>query len=558
MITKIFVNNFKNLDMQLDLSSTIVFVGPNNSGKTSALQAISLWNFGLKKWIEARKTKTSKAKKRTGVPINRKDLYNIPVPSLKQLWKNLQVRELKKGEKRQTKNIKIKILAEGIINQQKWKVGLEFDYANIESCYVKPYEGQEEDLKASLNENIVFLPPMSGLSYEEYKLEIGTINVLIGQGKTADVLRNLCWYVKINNPEKWEEIVKNIEAMFGMRLNEPEYDPATGKIILTYKEKEIEYDLINGGRGFHQVLLILSYLYANPCTIFLIDEPDAHLEVLRQKQTFSKLYEILRKEDSQLIIATHSEALLEEASQKADIVAFLGKPHIVSNISQILKSLKLISFEQYLLAEQKGWILYLEGPTDLDILKEFAKLLNHPVLPYLERPFVKYTGNIPEEARKHFYGLKEAVEDLKGIALYDKIDKELKEDDSLVEIMWRKKEIENYLPLPEVLERYFEKKYSSKLFTFNYLEDLKSIIIEEVPPAALKDKNHNFWSNTKISDDFLEKILVKFSKQKNILPPLNKREYYMLVEYANAYEIDEEVKEKLDIIYEIAKDYEKY
>lgn len=68
--------------MQLDLSSTIVFVGPNNSGKTSALQAISLCNFGLKRWYEVRKSQTSNAKERTGVPINRKNLYNISVPSL--------------------------------------------------------------------------------------------------------------------------------------------------------------------------------------------------------------------------------------------------------------------------------------------------------------------------------------------------------------------------------------------------------------------------------------------------------------------------------------------
>ena len=36
-----------------------------------------------------------------------------------------------------------------------------------------------------------FLPPMSGLSSSEAMLQPGTVNVLLGQGRTAEVLRNL-------------------------------------------------------------------------------------------------------------------------------------------------------------------------------------------------------------------------------------------------------------------------------------------------------------------------------------------------------------------------------
>lgn len=557
MITKITIRNFKKLEADLPLSDTVIFCGPNNSGKTTALQAIALWSFGLKKWVELKKTKASKAKKRTGVAINRKDLFAIPVPSLKQLWKNLQVRELKKESgKQETKNITILISVEGIVDGKIWNVGLEFDFNNSEACYVRPNKNtKDDDIDLAIKEQVVFLPPMAGLSAEEYKLELGTINVFIGQGKTADVLRNLCWYVFNDKKEKWEEIVERIDNMFGIKLNNPSYEPTTGRIVVTYKENNNEYDLINGGRGFHQVLLLLSYIYVNPGSIVLIDEPDAHLEILRQKQIFNTLCEILNEEKSQSIIATHSEAVLNEAFEKSEVIAFLGTPHTITKTSQLIKSLTSIGFEQYLLAQQKGWVLYLEGSTDLDLLKSFAKVLNHPVQKYLEKPFTKYVSNNISVARDHFYGLKEGVSDLKGIALYDRVNTKLQEGD-LYEMMWNRREIENYIPLPGAIERYLAKQ-EKDLFTQKYPDIMNAIIKDEVPPAALKDKQHDFWINTKISDDFLDKIFRIFSEKTNSPILLSKKDYYLLALNSKAEELESEVKEKLDEIYKVAEKNDK-
>jgi len=205
MLRKIRVNNFKKLNATLDLSQTVVFVGPNNSGKSSILQAITLWSLGLAKWAEAKKE--SKAKKRVGVAINRKDLINIPVPSAKQLWKDLVVRGSGKSKGKQTINIKIEIEVEGFTDGENWKLGFEFDYANSESfyCRIINHNHHEDNIKFALREKIGLLPPMSGLAGEEDKLELGSISSRIGEGKTADVLRNLCWYVLNSKPEKWNE-----------------------------------------------------------------------------------------------------------------------------------------------------------------------------------------------------------------------------------------------------------------------------------------------------------------------------------------------------------------
>ena len=555
MLRKIRVNNFKKLNATLDLSQTVVFVGPNNSGKSSILQAITLWSLGLAKWAEAKKE--SKAKKRVGVAINRKDLINIPVPSAKQLWKDLVVRGSGKSKGKQTINIKIEIEVEGFTDGENWKLGFEFDYANSESfyCRIINHNHHEDNIKFALREKIGLLPPMSGLAGEEDKLELGSISSRIGEGKTADVLRNLCWYVLNSKPEKWNELTNIIATLFGITINKPQYDIFTGKITMTYEENRKKFDLSNGGRGFHQILLIFSYIYANNNSIILLDEPDAHLEILRQKQVFNILSEKLKRENAQLMIATHSISVLDEATEKSSIIAFIGKPHIVNNKSQLVKSLTSIGFEQYLLAEQKGWILYLEGSTDLSILKEYAKILNHPVLPYLESPFVKYVTNLPSVAREHFYGLQEGVSKLKGVALFDKINAKLQQND-LVEMMWKRREIENYLPIPEVIERYVSEP-SKDLFSLHDTELMADIIKDEIPPAALKDKNHSWWINSKISDDFLDKVFSKYFQTRKMPILINKSDYYILASFSKADELEPEITEKLDLIYETASQKEK-
>ena len=53
MLTKIIVRNFKQFeDITVDLDDVVVFVGPNDSGKTTALQALLLWDLGLRRWRE--------------------------------------------------------------------------------------------------------------------------------------------------------------------------------------------------------------------------------------------------------------------------------------------------------------------------------------------------------------------------------------------------------------------------------------------------------------------------------------------------------------------------
>ena len=94
MLTRLSIRNFKRFgEVEIELGSPVVFIGPNNSGKTSAMQALALWDIGLKRWNEKRSGKTT-PEKRPGVTVNRRDLAAIPIPYAKLLWRNLHVRDV--------------------------------------------------------------------------------------------------------------------------------------------------------------------------------------------------------------------------------------------------------------------------------------------------------------------------------------------------------------------------------------------------------------------------------------------------------------------------------
>ena len=94
MLTKLTIRNFKRFeDVEIELGNSVVFIGPNNSGKTTALQALALWDVGLKRWMEKRGGKQTPGE-RPGVTISRRDLISIPVPDAKLNWRDLHVRDV--------------------------------------------------------------------------------------------------------------------------------------------------------------------------------------------------------------------------------------------------------------------------------------------------------------------------------------------------------------------------------------------------------------------------------------------------------------------------------
>ncbi|HEY4758962.1 MAG TPA: AAA family ATPase [Thermoguttaceae bacterium] len=585
MLTRLRVRNFKRFDeIDVELGKSVVFIGPNNSGKTTALQALSLWDIGLRKWKEKKGGKAS-PEKRPGVTINRRDLITVPVPTANLLWRDLHVREGQQVEieengktkkKQRTRNIRIDIIVDGFIHDKTWSCGLEFDYLNEESFACRPlrisgHEERpvEESEFSKIPEDLIrdntsvikvaYLPPMSGLADQEFLRQPGEIDFLLGQGQTAQVLRNLCYRIYEQGETRWGDVVKKVEPLFGVRLYPPEYIAERSEIILKYEENGSLLDLSCAGRGLQQTLLLLAHLYANPGTVLLLDEPDAHLEILRQKQTYQLITEVASEQDSQIIAASHSEVVLNEAAERDIVIAFVGKPHRIDDRgSQVAKSLKEIGFDQYYLAQERGWVLYLEGSTDLSILRAFADKLEHPAKKYLESPFTKYVGNDPRRVQSHFFGLREAKSDLAGIAIFDRLERDLPADLGAVGMTWKRKEIENYLCMPSILVAYAKDTCGGELFAASWCASMEEIIKDMIPPIAYRDPNNAWWFDTKVTDQFLDPLFERFFKEVGMPNLMQKTNYHVLTKYLKKNDIDPEIKEKLDAIVEVASQAKKF
>lgn len=565
MLTKLSIENFKRFSKtEIELGNPVVFIGPNNSGKTTALQALALWEVGVRKWHE--KHGATGTPKKPGVTLNRKDLLSLPVPIANLLWNDLHTVNVDRSSgKPNTDKIFIRINVSGSDRDRQWTFGMEFYYANPESFYCRPirFDGQDKqemlaNLLSASDVQVAFLPPMSGLATNETKLEEGAINVQIGQGRTAEVLRNLCYSVYENNSSGWERLKTHVERLFRVKIDAPEYLPDRGEITMSYREGAVKLDLCASGRGLQQTLLIIAYMYARPNTVLLFDEPDAHLEILRQREIYQLLCDIGEQTDSQVIAASHSEVLLNEAAERGLVIAFVGEPHRIDGQgSQVLKSLREFGYDQYFLAEQTKCVLYLEGSTDLAILREFAKVLGHKRgQESLARPFVHYVGNQPSVAAKHFYALKEAVPELEGIAIFDRLDPGASAPEGFTVLTWNRREIENYVCTHDTLMNYANGlgRIQSAGPLFDDVESTKHVqamqeAIDEIEDALNRLGNSSPWDeDTKVSDDFLIPLFRTFFEKLAIPNQMPKRNFNELARYVPKDQIDAEIVEKLDAI----------
>lgn len=561
MITKVTVENFKRFQTAtLDLGHSVVFIGPNNSGKTTALQAIALWDIGWRRWSEKRLL--GSAEKRTGVTINRRDLTSIPMPSAKLLWHNLRTHKVEGGK---TQPLYLSISFEGVHLDKPWACGLEFYYANEESFYCRlKGKGEAEHLSLAVSQHpIVYLPPMSGLADREHRKEPGEVSVLIGEGQTAQVLRNLCWQLYSKNETAWQKLVAEVRKLFLIELQEPRYIAERGELLLSFKEQNgIELDLSSTGRGCQQVILLLSYMLSHPGSILLLDEPDAHLEILRQRDIYNLITDIARSQGSQIIAASHSEVVLQEAAERDVVIAFVGQPHRIDTRqgkSQLRKALEKISISDYYLAEQKGWILYLEGATDLAILRALAERLGHAALGYIgDSVPVHYLGdNLPKSAQEHFHGLREAKRDLVGIAIFDQLGKELMRDSALFEIQWTRREIENYVTTRESLLAFCvhdlnENDLIELTERPQRIEVMENSITELEGALSITRRIDPWGPDIKVTDDFLDPLFERFYEKLGTPQRTFKRDYHELARVIPLEQIDPEVSVVLDAIVKIA------
>ena len=214
----------------------------------------------------------------------------------------------------------------------------------------------------------------------------------------------------------------------------------------------------------------------------------------------------------------------------------------------------------YYMAEQKGWMLYLEGSTDLAILRRLAQRLDHPAKAFLSDtvPVIYLGSNKPQEARDHFFGLCEAKSDLVGFALFDRLDKLLQDNAQLGERMWTRREIENYLVTPDSLRAFVQQGLRSgdlidEAERKNRLEVLEKCLSEITNALKLTNKPDPWGADIKVTDDFLDPLFKLFHERLGIPQQTFKRDYHGLAEVIALKDIPPEISSVLDLIEKAAK-----
>lgn len=582
------IENFKRFGatQRINLEHPSVLIGPNNCGKTSAIQAIALWSQSLKTWYEAKKG--SSARERTATSLNRLSITAVPVRRTRFFWHDTKVR---------TGNQDIRMTITVAVEFKNQVIPLKMNFRNQgeDLVYCTPDDSVIENtalLEHAVGLDVHMLYPMSGLETEEPVLQPGRIDVLLGQGQTAQVLRNLCLIVHRQSPEDWQRIVELMKRLFSVDLEVPE-ETVRGAIALRYRQSGVKEKLELGlsGRGFQQLLLIFSYLFTHKKSVLLIDEPDAHLEILRQKQVYVLLRDIASRNSSQVILVTHSEVVLEEALDVNLTLLLEGRADDLAAKKEIKNSLKHYGAAHYVKARQRGYVLYVEGSTDLDILKAFAVILDHEVAnvwdPQINSFYVK--DNYPDETceanlerveggfgvtpPKHFYALRETIPDLRGLAILDS-DSALRDgNDSggLKTLYWKRYEIENYFVTPKLLQDFAEAHYAKDTLFGGYKTEIKEVLDEITLSMVFDDVEADFktyresepkgaaliWNakteRNKLSA-FAEAFFRQLAEKLGALMLLRKGEFHRLVMHMSPEAVDSEVRHKLDCLLQIFRE----
>ena len=578
------IQNFKRFGERerIELEHPAVLIGPNNCGKTTAIQAIALWSQAVKTWHAVKGE--APPRERTSTSLNRLNIVAVPVQRTRHFWHNAAVR---RGARDIPLVVAAGIAHGGIVEP----VTMRFRNQGNDLIYCTPDEAtlqRPELIEAAAALSVELLYPMSGLETEEPILQPGRINVLLGQGQTAQVLRNLCLLVHKEAPDHWDRIADMMQRLFRVRLRTPR-ETTRGSIDLAYSQSNVMelLDVALAGRGFQQMLLILAYLHSHPGSVLLIDEPDAHLEILRQKQVYVLLREIAERNDSQVILATHSEVILEDALDRNLTLLLRGRADDLAARQDIRNTLKHYGAEHYVRARQRGYVLYVEGRTDLDSLRELARRLDHPAADcwderinvfYTQYDFPDAEGDLDAEIerveggfgvtpKRHFFTLRGMVPDLVGLAILDGDGRQRDdvEQGGLRIVHWSRYEAENYFVTPDVLRAFATRHYSDMPLFGQFESEINSVLDKLILERVFSGRSRDFatwrameadgarllWESStkdvKLSD-FAEEFFRRLADRLGHAMLLRKGDLHRLIELAPVESIPAEVPEKLDLL----------
>jgi hypothetical protein len=239
MITSVRLTRFKrfnNTTIELHPKGLSFLAGGNNSGKSTLLQAIAVWEF-CRFVLEMEKGRASLLPNFPGQGLGLSDdeFSPIAVASLKHLWTNLKSQIA--GEEGYSLAIECRWLVDGNVEKRlKLALALTNDRLFIKTAETNLLENDKLP-------TVAYLPPFAGIVSRENQMSGAERRSMIGRGLAGGVIRNLLLdmfqanqkerarlkegktkiknsdLAKLRRDDPWEILQATMARIFGLQLD---------------------------------------------------------------------------------------------------------------------------------------------------------------------------------------------------------------------------------------------------------------------------------------------------------------------------------------------------
>jgi AAA15 family ATPase/GTPase len=365
LIRKVHIENFKRWDsLDAELKPLDCLVGPNNSGKTTLLQALALFDFGVHHCLSGRNGGLE-IKRRT---ISPEDFYIIPCANPVDLWTN---RTTQAGGKH--KIIKIRVEFD---NGLEATVSVDLNY-NRFGVALDCTDQSSSSLQDLAKIRIAYLPVFSTFLTQEERKTPAVIEDALARGRVNSVIRNLLLNLKSENRQ--ELLVEVLRRIFpDLAAINIAFDEANDRYIsFTYQEKgrPKEFDVFMAGSGFQQFIYLFGFIHLRQPTIVLFDEPDAHLHGSLQDALLIE-FQHLVAQGRQILFATHSREMITRIDPSHILAiddAGANRLAIAFDVYDTLDSLGSIDPTQLATIQAFRRVVVVENQSDWELLSIFCE-----------------------------------------------------------------------------------------------------------------------------------------------------------------------------------------
>ena len=375
MIRRFTIKGFKRFEREtvIELDPVTVLVGVNNSGKSTILDALTLFQY----CVETTRRTNGNGNGRGNGGDGRIDLARrsvspdefgvLPVAEPTDLWPGGRTGTSKKQHT-------IELRAE-YDNDAEIAFTLKLSYNRFS---ITPRSGGDVT-GAVRDRDIRLIPVFSGFLPREEFLTLPARRERMRLQRHGEMVRNLLWELRERAPARWKTLLELLGDLFPESVLRIAFDVEADRFInAAYRDRALtrELDVVVSGSGFHQALQILVSVLTPGARVLLLDEPDAHLHARLQEQLMGIMVRLARDEQGQFILATHSPQLLSAAPEGSVKVCREGTVvplDLGSGQLRLLEDLGAMDRMEIVPLLSNRAVVFVENRSDRKLLEAFAR-----------------------------------------------------------------------------------------------------------------------------------------------------------------------------------------